>query len=138
MRRPRWPLQLRAAAADSVHIVALAQLTLTAARSLYGVLLLLLTRRTGCVAAGHIVDSSSFPLVVPHTNLSVAAYHPSQRYSRTDVETIVKAATERGIRVVPEFDMPAHMAPAWCVGEPELCRGNTTLDPSSSRLHEVI
>lgn len=87
----------------------------------------------------HLVDSTSFPLVVPGTNLSAGAYHPSQRYSRADVETVVAAARERAIRVIPEFDLPAHTAPAWCVGEPEICTDNSTaIDPSSSRLYEVI
>jgi hexosaminidase len=87
----------------------------------------------------HISDSVSFPLVVPGTNLSAGAYMPSQRYSRTDVETIVQAATARGIRVIPEFDLPAHTAPAWCVGEPALCTASkSAVDPSSARLYEVI
>ena len=82
--------------------------------------------------ARHLVDSTSFPLVVPNTNLSAGAYHPSQRYSRRDVETVVKAAAERAIRVVPEFDLPAHTAPAWCVGEPTICsQSGSAVDPSA-------
>jgi hexosaminidase len=87
----------------------------------------------------HLSDSTSFPLIVPNTNLSAGAYGRSQRYSRVDVETVVQAATERGIRVVPEFDLPAHTAPAWCVGEPGICTDSaTTVNPASTRLYEVI
>jgi hypothetical protein len=55
------------------------------------------------------------------------------------VETVVKAAAERAIRVVPEFDLPAHTAPAWCVGEPTICsQSGSAVDPSAPRLYEVI
>ena len=87
----------------------------------------------------HLSDSTSFPLVVPGTNLSAGAYGRSQRYSRADVETVVKAATERAIRIIPEFDLPSHTAPAWCVGEPDICTGSATaVNPASARLYEVI
>ena len=87
----------------------------------------------------HLVDSTSFPLVVPGTNLSAGAWQPAQRYSRADVKMVVQAATEKAIRVIPEFDLPAHTAPAWCVGEPTICtESRDAVDPSSSRLYEVI
>lgn len=40
-------------------------------------------------------------------------------YTRDQVREIVAYATDRGIRVVPEFDMPGHTT-AWFVGYPEL------------------
>ena len=85
----------------------------------------------------HLVDSNSFPLRVPGTNLSAGAWSPSQRYSKHDVQRIVQAASERAIRVVPEFDLPAHSAPAWCTGEPQICtRSGSAIDPTSHRLCE--
>jgi hexosaminidase len=40
-------------------------------------------------------------------------------YTQDQIREIVAYATDRGIRVVPEFDMPGHTT-AWFVGHPEL------------------
>lgn len=43
-------------------------------------------------------------------------------YTQEEVRRVVAHARERGIRVVPEFDMPGHTT-AWFVGHPELASG---------------
>jgi hexosaminidase len=43
-------------------------------------------------------------------------------YSQEEVRELVAYAADRGIRVVPEFDMPGH-ATSWFVGYPELASG---------------
>ena len=43
-------------------------------------------------------------------------------YTQAQIRDLVGFARERGIRVVPEFDMPGHCA-AWLVGYPELAVG---------------
>jgi len=43
-------------------------------------------------------------------------------YTRNEVRDLIAYARERGIRVVPEFDMPGHST-AWFVGYPELASG---------------
>ncbi len=40
-------------------------------------------------------------------------------YSQEEIKEIIDYAADRGIRVMPEFDMPGH-ATAWLVGHPEL------------------
>ncbi|KAG6900337.1 hypothetical protein C0993_012294 [Termitomyces sp. T159_Od127] len=58
----------------------------------------------------HVVDSQSFPLVVPgYTELSEkGAYSPAQVYTPADVKEIVAYAAARGIDVMPEIDTPGH------------------------------
>jgi hexosaminidase len=43
-------------------------------------------------------------------------------YTQSEVRELIAYARERGIRVVPEFDMPGHST-AWFVGYPELASG---------------
>jgi len=43
-------------------------------------------------------------------------------YTQQQMKDVVQYARDRGIRVVPEFDMPAH-ATSWLVGYPELASG---------------
>ncbi|KAF5382459.1 hypothetical protein D9615_002743 [Tricholomella constricta] len=58
----------------------------------------------------HVVDSQSFPLVVPgFTELSKnGAYSASQVYTPGDVKEIVQYAAARGIDVMAEIDTPGH------------------------------
>ena len=44
-------------------------------------------------------------------------------YTQDEVRGVIAYARQRGIRVVPEFDMPGH-ATAWFVGYPELASGS--------------
>ncbi|HXO04565.1 MAG TPA: family 20 glycosylhydrolase [Candidatus Sulfotelmatobacter sp.] len=43
-------------------------------------------------------------------------------YTQVEIRDLIGYASDRGIRVVPEFDMPGH-ATAWFVGYPELSSG---------------
>ena len=37
------------------------------------------------------------------------AYSPEKRYSASDVKDLVEYARVRGVKVIPEFDAPAHV-----------------------------
>lgn len=43
-------------------------------------------------------------------------------YTQEEIREVIEFAADRGIRVVPEFDVPGHTA-AWFVGHPELASG---------------
>ena len=47
-------------------------------------------------------------------------------YTQDEVRELIAYAHDRGIRVVPEFDMPGHST-AWFVGYPELASGSGTV-----------
>jgi hexosaminidase len=64
---------------------------------------------------GFRVESKLFPLLTQKG--SDGLY-----YTQADVRHIVEYARDRGIRVIPEFDMPGHST-AWFVGYPELASG---------------
>uniref|UniRef100_A0A8R1HYI4 Beta-hexosaminidase n=1 Tax=Caenorhabditis japonica TaxID=281687 RepID=A0A8R1HYI4_CAEJA len=58
----------------------------------------------------HLVDSESFPYTsekFPELH-GVGAYTPRHVYSRQDIADVIAFARLRGIRVIPEFDLPGH------------------------------
>ena len=67
----------------------------------------------------HITDTHSFPLYsrrVPQLTLH-GAYSPRKVYTPKDIREIVDYAKVRGVRVLPEFDAPAHVGNGWQFGE---------------------
>eukprot|EP00794_Sanderia_malayensis_P003563 gene3563-4069_t len=63
----------------------------------------------------HITDTHSFPIFIndqPQMSL-LGAYSQRQVYSLDDVTKITEYARLRGIRVLPEFDQPAHAGNGW-------------------------
>jgi len=79
----------------------------------------------------HIVDDQSFPYQSQQfPELSQAgAFSAEAVYSAADIDEIVLYARARGVRVIPEFDMPGHAA-SWGKSHPELL---TECGASSSR-----
>ena|SRR5215471_2000056 len=64
---------------------------------------------------GFRVESHKFPKL--HEQGSDGLY-----YTQDEIRDVIAYAHDRGIRVVPEFDMPGHST-AWFVGYPELASG---------------
>jgi len=71
-------------------------------------------------------------------------------YTQDEVRELIAYARERGIRVVPEFDMPGHST-AWFVGYPELASGpgpyqierkwgifDPAMDPTQERTYKFL
>ncbi|TDJ08218.1 MAG: beta-N-acetylhexosaminidase, partial [Deltaproteobacteria bacterium] len=71
-------------------------------------------------------------------------------YTQDDVREIVEFASDRGIRVLPEFDMPGHTS-SWFVGYPDLASApgpyriernwgghEATMDPTREETYEFI
>lgn len=63
----------------------------------------------------HITDSHSFPYVSKSqpTLSKLGAYSPSQVYTPENVADLVSYAKVRGVKILPEFDAPAHVGEGW-------------------------
>jgi len=92
---------------------------------------------------GFRVESKVFPLL--QQKGSDGLY-----YTQDQIRHIVEYARDRGIRVVPEFDMPAH-ATSWFVGYPQLASGkgpyeiarewgilNAAMDPTRESTYQFL
>ena len=71
-------------------------------------------------------------------------------YTQEEIRGLIAYARERGIRVVPEFDMPGHST-AWFVGHPELASGpgpyeierkwgvfDPAMDPTNEKVYKFL
>ena len=73
-------------------------------------------------------------------------------YTQNEIREIIKYAADRGIRVMPEFEMPGH-ATAWFVSHPEIASGasgatykierdpgifDPTLDPTNEKTYQIL
>src|SRR3984885_8365856 len=65
---------------------------------------------------GFRVESKKFPLLQEKGSDSLF-------YTQDEIREVIAYARDRGIRVVPEFDMPGHTT-AWFVGYPDLASGS--------------
>ena len=92
---------------------------------------------------GFRAESKKFPKL--HTMGSDGLY-----YTQDEIRNLINYARDRGIRVVPEFDMPGHST-AWFVGHPELASGpgpydierkwgvfDPAMDPTSDKTYKFL
>ena len=88
----------------------------------------------------HLTDDSAFPvqsLLYPQLS-EKGAFHPKLVYSQANLREVVAYATERGVRVLPEIDIPGHSS--FGKGMPGItiaaCGG--TLDPTQDETYDVL
>ena len=71
-------------------------------------------------------------------------------YTQDQIREVIKLAADRGIRVMPEFDMPGH-ATSWVVSHPEIASApgpykierlpgifDPTLDPTNEKTYQIL
>jgi hexosaminidase len=69
----------------------------------------------------HLDDSQSWPMQMSsYPEMTKDAYSPREVYTEHDVRRVIAYARERGVRVIPEVDMPAHSASGWQQVDPEI------------------
>ena len=62
----------------------------------------------------HLVDSQSWALEISaYPEMTQDAYSPNEVYSQTALKEVVSYAAARGVRVIPEVDMPGHSSSGW-------------------------
>ncbi len=59
----------------------------------------------------HVYDSQSQPLEVRFNAGLWQPYSPTQNYTQDEVVDLISYAFDRGIRIMPEFDMPGESQP---------------------------
>lgn len=64
----------------------------------------------------HLSDDQGFRL---ESKLFPRLHDSHQYYSQSDIQNLIQYARQYAIRIVPEFDMPAHTA-SWFIGYPKL------------------
>ncbi|XP_059612996.1 chitooligosaccharidolytic beta-N-acetylglucosaminidase-like [Phlebotomus argentipes] len=100
----------------------------------------------------HITDANSYPMRLKNfpDMARFGAYGPDRVYTVEDMKEVVRFARVRGIRVIPEFDAPSHVAEGWqftdfvaCYNaQPwsQYCAGPPCgqLDPTRADLYDVL
>ncbi|XP_045777364.1 beta-hexosaminidase subunit alpha-like [Maniola jurtina] len=96
----------------------------------------------------HIVDDQSFPYQSERfPELSErGAYDPTMIYTKDDIERVIEYARNRGIRVIPEFDVPGHTA-SWGNAYPGILTecyengrpiGLGPIDPTKNMTYKIL
>ena len=99
----------------------------------------------------HITDDQSFPIeskAVPELAQEGAFPGGNYTYSQADVRALAEYAADRGVLLVPEFDMPAHSS-SWGAGRPDIMvtgescskarfEHGDTMNPTVNATYEVL
>lgn len=92
----------------------------------------------------HITDSQSWPVEIKkYPKMTDGAYSPREVYTQDDIKDTVKYAKDRGVRIIPEVDMPGHSRAGYYESTPEILAcadswwGDTVNEPVPGQL-EVL
>ncbi|KAF9904469.1 hypothetical protein BX616_001300 [Lobosporangium transversale] len=62
----------------------------------------------------HITDTQSWPLEIKkHPQMTKDAYSPREIYTQKEIKKLVEYGRERGVRIIPEIDLPGHSSSGW-------------------------
>ena len=97
----------------------------------------------------HLTDDQGFRVESKKFPEFTAKASDGNFYSQDDIRAIIACATARGIRVMPEFDLPGH-GQAWATAHPEFAAApgpwellrnwgsNVALDPTNEDLYTLL
>jgi hexosaminidase len=98
----------------------------------------------------HLSDDQGFRIASSQFPKLVEMGSDGQYFTKAEIRDLIDYASDRGVRVVPEFDMPGHST-AWFVGYPELASGpgpyqierrwgifDPVMDPSREPTYEFL
>ncbi|KAM3589191.1 woronin body major protein [Umbelopsis sp. WA50703] len=75
----------------------------------------------------HIEDAQSWPLQMKsEPKMTKDAYSSKETYSHSDVKKVIQYAKARGVRVIPEIDMPGHSSSGWRQIDPKIVACGTS------------
>ncbi|PSN62426.1 hypothetical protein BS50DRAFT_118550 [Corynespora cassiicola Philippines] len=69
----------------------------------------------------HIIDSQSWALEVDaYPEMTEDAYSANEVYTHDSIKEIIDYAAARGVRIIPEIDMPGHASSGWRQVDPDI------------------
>lgn len=69
----------------------------------------------------HMADAQSWPVQMQvYPQMTQGAYSPQSTYSQNDIRDLIAYARARGVRIIPEIDMPGHASQGWTSVDPSI------------------
>ena len=69
----------------------------------------------------HLDDAQSWPVQMKsYPQMTKDAYSAREQYAQSDIKNVIAYAQARGVRVIPEVDMPGHASSGWKQVDPSI------------------
>jgi hexosaminidase len=69
----------------------------------------------------HLDDAQSWPVQInAYPMMTKDAYSAREQYSHSDIKNVIAYAQARGVRIIPEIDMPGHASSGWKQVDPSI------------------